>query len=60
LWRPTNPNGPFGAKEVGEGAIMPAIPAILNAVYDATGLRIFKLPLTPERIYNALRQAGKD
>jgi 4-hydroxybenzoyl-CoA reductase alpha subunit len=54
------PNGPFGAKEVGEGAIMPAIPAILNAVYDATGLRLFELPLTPERIYNALRQADKD
>ena len=31
------PNGPYGAKEVGEGAIMPTIPAILNAVYDATG-----------------------
>ena len=49
------PNGPFGAKEVGEGAIMPTIPAILNAVYDATGVRIFELPLTPERVYNALK-----
>ncbi len=37
------PNGPFGAKEVGEGAIMPTIPAILNAVYDAVGVRIFEL-----------------
>ena len=34
------PNGPFGAKEVGEGAIMPTIPAILNALYDATGVRV--------------------
>jgi 4-hydroxybenzoyl-CoA reductase subunit alpha len=49
------PNGPFGAKEVGEGAIMPTIPAILNAVYDATGVRLFELPLTPERVYKALK-----
>ncbi|MCF8078137.1 MAG: molybdopterin-dependent oxidoreductase [Desulfobacterales bacterium] len=53
------PNGPFGAKEVGEGAIMPTIPAILNAVYDATGVRIYELPLTPERVYMALKKAKK-
>ncbi|MBU3914997.1 molybdopterin-dependent oxidoreductase, partial [bacterium] len=53
------PNGPFGAKEVGEGAIMPTIPAILNAVYDATGLRINELPLTPERVYMALKNMRK-
>lgn len=50
------PNGPFGAKEVGEGAIMPAIPAILNAVYDAIGVRIFELPLKPERVYMAIKE----
>jgi len=50
------PNGPFGAKEVGEGAIMPTIPAILNAVSDAIGVRIHELPLTPERIYMALKE----
>ena len=49
------PNGPFGAKEVGEGAIMPTIPAILNAVYDAVGVRVFELPLTPERIFTAVQ-----
>jgi len=49
------PNGPFGAKEVGEGAIMPTIPAILNALYDATGVRIQELPLTPERVFKAIR-----
>ncbi|TKJ40034.1 4-hydroxybenzoyl-CoA reductase [candidate division LCP-89 bacterium B3_LCP] len=53
------PNGPFGAKEVGEGGIMPTIPAILNAIYDATGVRINELPVTPERIRTALRKAGK-
>jgi 4-hydroxybenzoyl-CoA reductase subunit alpha len=53
------PHGPFGAKEVGEGAIMPTIPAILNAIYDATGVRINELPVTPERIRTALRKAGR-
>ena len=48
------PYGPFGAKEVGEGAIMPTIPAILNAVYDATGIRFQELPLTPERVFMAI------
>ena len=51
------PAGPYGAKEVGEGAIMPTIPAILNAIYDATGVRIYELPLTPQRVYEALQQA---
>jgi len=50
------PNGPYGAKEVGEGAIMPVIPSILNAIYDATGVRINELPVTPERIVKALKE----
>lgn len=50
------PNGPFGAKEVGEGAIMPTIPAVLNAVCDAAGVRIDELPLTPERVYMAIKK----
>jgi 4-hydroxybenzoyl-CoA reductase alpha subunit len=50
------PNGPYGAKEVGEGGIMPVIPAILNAIYDATGVRITELPLTSERIWKALKE----
>jgi 4-hydroxybenzoyl-CoA reductase subunit alpha len=51
------PNGPYGAKEVGEGAIMPTIPAILNAIYDATGVRINELPVTSERLYLAMKKA---
>jgi len=50
------PNGPFGAKEVGEGAIMPTIPAILNAIYDAIGVRINELPITAERVFMALKE----
>jgi len=52
------PHGPYGAKEVGEGAIMPVIPAILNALYDATGIRIDELPVTPERLI-ATMQASR-
>ncbi len=54
------PYGPFGAKEVGEGAIMPTIPAILNALYDATGIRFTELPITPEKVYMALKKAGRN
>ncbi|BBO93402.1 molybdopterin cofactor-binding domain-containing protein [Desulfosarcina ovata] len=50
------PNGPFGAKEVGEGAIMPTIPAVLNALSDAVGVRLNELPLTPERVYLAIKE----
>ena len=50
------PNGPFGAKEVGEGAIMPTIPAILNAIYDATGVYVDELPVTPEKVLKAIRE----
>jgi len=49
------PHGPYGAKEVGEGAIMPTIPAILNAISDATGVRVNELPVSSERLYMALR-----
>jgi 4-hydroxybenzoyl-CoA reductase subunit alpha len=50
------PNGPYGAKEVGEGGIMPTIPAILNAIYDATGVMIDRLPATPERILAGIKK----
>ncbi len=49
------PNGPYGAKEVGEGAIMPTIPAILNAIYDATGIRINELPCSSERLFMKMK-----
>jgi CO/xanthine dehydrogenase Mo-binding subunit len=46
--------GPFGAKCVGEPAVVPTAPAILNAIYDAVGVRIYDLPATPEKILRAL------
>lgn len=47
--------GPFGAKGVAEPGLVPTAPAIANAVYDATGVRIRDLPITPEKILLALR-----
>ncbi|SPD71894.1 4-hydroxybenzoyl-CoA reductase subunit alpha [uncultured Desulfobacterium sp.] len=51
-----DPIGPFGAKEAGEGPIAPVAGAIANAVYDAVGVRIRELPITPEKILKALEQ----
>jgi CO/xanthine dehydrogenase Mo-binding subunit len=48
------PSGPFGAKGVGEPGLVPTAPAIANAIYDAIGVRIRDLPITPEKILNAL------
>lgn len=49
-----DPEGPFGAKECGEGALHPVIPAIANAIYDAVGVRISSLPITSEIMKEAL------
>jgi 4-hydroxybenzoyl-CoA reductase subunit alpha len=53
------PEGPFGAKEVGEGATLPVLGAIANAVADAIGVRVFELPITPEKVLNAIRSKSK-
>jgi 4-hydroxybenzoyl-CoA reductase subunit alpha len=51
-----DPEGPFGAKECGEGALHPAIPAITNAIYDAVGIRITSLPIKPEDVLNKIKE----
>ena len=51
-----DPEGPFGAKEAGQGPLLPVIPAVANAVYDAVGVRIDEVPVTPEKILKALDQ----
>lgn len=50
-------NGPFGAKGVGETGTFAVSPAIANAIFDATGVRLTELPLTPERVLRAIRAA---
>lgn len=51
---PIDPTGPFGAKGVGEPAMVPTAAAIANAIYNATGVRMKQLPLSPENILKAL------
>ncbi|MBM3821022.1 MAG: xanthine dehydrogenase family protein molybdopterin-binding subunit [Acidimicrobiia bacterium] len=53
-----HPEGPFGAKGVGETGIFSPSPAIANALYDATGVMLYDMPLTPERVLRAIREAG--
>lgn len=51
-----DPEGPYGAKEAGEGPLHPSIPAIANAIYDAVGVRIDRLPFSPPRVWRALQE----
>jgi 4-hydroxybenzoyl-CoA reductase subunit alpha len=50
-----DPNGPFGAKEAGEGSLSGFLPALTNAIADATGLRVAELPASPDRLLDALQ-----
>lgn len=51
-----DPTGPFGAKGVGEPTLVPTAAAILNAIYDAVGVRLYSLPATPEKVLKALQE----
>ncbi|NUN49888.1 MAG: molybdopterin-dependent oxidoreductase [Candidatus Brocadiae bacterium] len=57
-----DPNGPYGAKEVGQGPLLPMPPAVANAVFDAVGVRVDETPITPEKIAKAIweRDHGRD
>ncbi len=50
-----DPNGPFGAKEVGQGPLLPLPPAVANAVYDAVGVRVDEVPISPHAVLRALK-----
>jgi 4-hydroxybenzoyl-CoA reductase subunit alpha len=54
-----DPEGPFGAKEAGQGPLLPVIPALANAVYDAVGVRIDEIPISPDKVLAALEQKRK-
>jgi 4-hydroxybenzoyl-CoA reductase alpha subunit len=49
-----DPQGPFGAKEVGQGPLLPVLPALANSIYDAVGVRIDQIPIQPHMIVRAL------
>ena len=53
-------DGPFGAKGIGEPGCVPTAPAIANAIYDAVGVRIKDLPITPEKVLAALKEKKKE
>ena len=55
-----SPVGPFGAKGIGEQAVIPTAPAILNAIHDAIGIRVHRVPATPDRLRTAILAAQKD
>jgi 4-hydroxybenzoyl-CoA reductase alpha subunit len=56
-----DPEGPFGAKEAGQGPLLPVIPAIANAIYDAVGVRMDQVPITPDLVLRGLelKRQGK-
>jgi 4-hydroxybenzoyl-CoA reductase subunit alpha len=53
-----DPEGPYGAKEAGEGPLHPSIPAIANAIHDAIGIRMCSMPFSPPRVWRALQAAS--
>jgi 4-hydroxybenzoyl-CoA reductase subunit alpha len=54
-----DPEGPFGAKEVGQGPLLPVMPAVVNAIHDAVGVRIDQCPVHPHMILKALQAKAK-
>jgi 4-hydroxybenzoyl-CoA reductase alpha subunit len=54
-----DPNCPFGAKEAGQGPLLPVMPAVANAIYDAVGVRIDELPITPDKVLRALQMKAQ-
>ncbi len=54
-----DPQGPYGAKEAGEGPLHPSIPAIANAIYDAVGVRIDALPFSPPKVLAAIQDRAR-
>jgi 4-hydroxybenzoyl-CoA reductase subunit alpha len=54
-----DPNGPFGAKEAGQGPLNPVMPAIANAIYDAVGVRIDEVPMSAPKVLKAIQAKAK-
>jgi 4-hydroxybenzoyl-CoA reductase alpha subunit len=54
-----DPEGPYGAKEAGQGPLLPVIPAVANAIYDAVGVRVDEVPIHPEKVLEGLRRKAR-
>jgi CO/xanthine dehydrogenase Mo-binding subunit len=55
-----SPAGPFGAKGLGEHTLIPTAPAILNAIYHAVGVRVRRIPATPDRLRAAIVELSRE
>jgi 4-hydroxybenzoyl-CoA reductase alpha subunit len=55
----SDPNCPYGAKEVGQGPLLPVMPALANAIHDAVGVRIDEIPITPDKVLKALEREDR-
>jgi 4-hydroxybenzoyl-CoA reductase alpha subunit len=55
-----DPEGPFGAKEAGEGPLVATLPAAANALYDAVGVRFYDLPITPDKVVRGIERRRKE
>jgi 4-hydroxybenzoyl-CoA reductase subunit alpha len=55
-----DPEGPFGAKEAGEGPLVATLPAVANAIYDAIGVRFYDLPITPDKVVKGLEERRRE
>ncbi len=51
-----DPEGPYGAKEAGEGPLLPILPSVANAIHDAVGVRMYSLPITPDKLWKAAQR----
>ena len=54
-----DPEGPYGAKEVGQGPLLPVVPAVVSAIHDALGIWVDEVPVTPEKVLRALDSRAK-
>jgi 4-hydroxybenzoyl-CoA reductase alpha subunit len=54
-----DPEGPYGAKEAGQGPLLPVPPAVANAIYNATGVRVDELPISPEKVLKGLNEKAR-
>ncbi|MCI4361250.1 MAG: aldehyde oxidase, partial [Thermoplasmata archaeon] len=55
-----DPEGPFGAKEAGEGPLPAILPAVSNALYDAVGVRCYNLPVTPDKLLRGIEARSEE
>lgn len=59
LVQTNDPEGPYGAKEAGQGPLLPVMPAVANAIYDAVGVRVDEIPIHPEKVYKGLQDKAR-